>query len=171
MGRYPDEVIKARVEQGYKWQKVVADYLRSHGLPVHEEEQKPIDYRDSTPFKDDSGDLWVGQKGTGIPIEVKSCTKRFTGRHDFPFDPAIVDGKFSWDNKKVHGRVVVCISQITQGMMWLSVKESGRCWKTEVKANYETRTKKAYYLASLCWWFPIEDLIVTLKAELTEMGQ
>ena len=157
------KVVMSWVEIGYVWQDKLAEYFRSQGLPaISVKKEKLREIPSTDPFPLENGDVMVGD----IAVESKTTFVAFTYPSDFKYERPMIDGVNNWRTKKVKPRAVVVTSRENGSMMWISVKESFAHWKTVSKANWDTKIVKEYYAADKKWWYPIEDLVVTLKAEL-----
>lgn len=153
------------LREGYPWQVYVGNFLRLRGLPV---EIPPLEVREkpsTEPYENEKGDLNVG----GIIIESKGISQSFYKSGDYPHDTVIVDSVSGWKDKEKRGRLpkaFINVSKYTSSMMWLSVKESRHVWIEERRYFENTNIFQQTFVCDTRLWHPIDELVVTLKAEL-----
>mgnify|MGYP001825749763 CR=1 FL=1 len=107
-----EELFKQQLLIGVEWQYRVAEYLLRQNITV---------YVPKATFRKDTSEIGqyadqVDLYAAGLPIEVKSSKRTFTGTHDV-FKPLIVCSKSSFDQLKKPPYAFITISRETQAMV------------------------------------------------------
>ena len=152
-----DELFKKELREGHRWQLIVAEHLKIHGLSTH----VPI-----LPFRKSISENYKFRDVPDIVckkkiIEVKSRRLKFTGPNDYPYRTVHIDTTDGWDGKKNKPHAFVCVSTITGYMIALS---STTCHKwTKVTVHDRIRDIDVeFYECHISLWKPMDCLIEAL---------
>jgi hypothetical protein len=136
-----DELFAEELHRGHIWARSVASRLREEGLTV---EQPEMRWRDSI---DDRGrfaseeDLVVPLPEERFLIECKSRNLHFSDDpRSYPFPTAFVDTVSGWDQKRLKPHAVVLVSQHTDSMLAIAVRETRDAW-TDPEAGPSPRNR------------------------------
>lgn len=155
-----DELFREQLSIGFTYTDLVAQALRDADVACEVPEKHVREAFDGTARNGDE-DIVVGQH----VIEVKSRTCRFSGPGDFPFDPIMVDNVGSWDRKDRQPVAVVCISQVSGGMIVLPVRTTRDRWKRQQFFDHVRRIEAWKYVAARSLWLPFDDLVAFLRKQ------
>lgn len=121
---FSKELFAEQIEKGLKYEKIVYNDLLDAGIPAEMEiyhGDKFTQYQQDIIIKPD------------FVIEVKSRNLVFTGPHDFPFEDAVIETVWGWNQKRVQPRAIVMISQITEAKIAINVQETKDRWTQRVQ--------------------------------------
>lgn len=153
-----DELFKKELEQGYKWQLRVAEYMRKCGLSA---EIPELTFRENIKEASKYSDL-EDIICNGKVIEVKSRKLRFTSPKDFPFDTMLVDTVSGWESKERKPDAYVCVSTITGAMIALSAATHPR-WKKVKRYDATRQITDWFYECHKSEWHSINSMIRKLS--------
>ena len=135
-----DELFFRQLEIGHKAAGIVAARLRQVGAQA---EVCPMVKRgpleDSSRFRNEC-DLIVN----GSAVDVKSSSKRFSGRDDFPFRTAMVDTVSGWNAKRHKPVAVILFSQPLGGMCVVPVSTQP-FWERHVRFDRVRQIEEEFY--------------------------
>jgi hypothetical protein len=153
-----DELFKKELREGYRWQLIVAEYLKSHGLDAH----VPI-----LPFRKHISENYKFRDVPDIVckkkiIEVKSRRLKFTNPNDYPYKTVHIDTTDGWDGKKHKPHAFVYVSTVTGHMMALS-STTHKSW-TKITVHDRIRDIDVeFYECNIRLWKPINRLVEALS--------
>lgn len=154
-----DDLFAEELEKGHFWERQVGRFLSSRDLQVEGGEQSFRGSIEEAPEYASIIDLTVED----IPIEVKSRELKFHTPGDFPYDTAIVDTVSGWEAKEVTPKYVICVSQLTNAMMFLDVDDTRPSWVEEGKEDEKRGILDLFYLCPTELWQPVEVLVSRLR--------
>lgn len=120
------DVFKTMLREGYRWQLWLAEQLHGCGFRT---EVDPLRIRPSLrEYRNygDSGDVRVyAHSGGRRTLACKAVRTKFTGPHDYPYSPVIVDSVTAWE--RAPAAAIVRISQLTSGILVIP-RSSSEWW-------------------------------------------
>lgn len=158
-----DGLFRSEIAAGHKWERKVCDYLNYKGFPAKLNAQQVRPDVSQREEYTDSGDITC----YGHVIEVKSRRVRFTCVNDLPYDQMIVEAVYRWNNKEPKPSAVICVSQLTRGMVAIGPSEIARWAQWESVKMYDRikRGRYDYYVLPRNRWHDIERLLIWLQAQ------
>lgn len=141
---------------GWVFEAYVAQCLQARGLDVEVPEKSwRASVEDRHAYENE-----VDMRVNGLRISVKSRRVAFSCPDDIPQNrnPLFVDTVRKWELMDPEPVAVVCVSQLTKGVIWTP---SYRKWQWTAKhARDATRGySDAFYAADRSLWFPLDDLV------------
>lgn len=153
-----DALFKQELEEGYRWQLRVADYLKQQGLDV---EVPALTFRKHISQAGQYSDL-ADIECRGKVIEVKSRKLRFTNPLNFPYDTILVDTVNGWESKDRKPDAYICISTITGGMIALPGISHAK-WVKVPRFDHTRRIRDMFYECHRREWRTIIAFVDALK--------
>lgn len=147
---------------GWAYEDKVAAVLSDNGLDV---EQPPKSWRADVSERRayvNELDLWVN----GLRVSVKSRRIHFTCPDDVPDNrnPLFVDTERKWGLRDPEPSAVVCISQVTDAIIWTSTHPLAKEAWGRAGAWDQTRGYSDTFLtADRSLWSPVSTLVDTLR--------
>lgn len=150
----------SELKQGYEWQKVVYDQLRTYDLDVRIPELSIRASISDIPKYKDELDLEVN----GRAIEVKSRRLTFTCPEDFPYECAIVDTVRGFNSKRRPPTFVLMVSRKTNTILGIH-RATKSLWYSSPKFDNIRRIRDDFYIARKRYLMPLDDVVTYLKGD------
>lgn len=153
---------EAECRTGWVYEDKVAAYLRREGLHV---DQPPKSWRANVQERHayvNELDLLV----SGLRVSVKSRRVEFTCPDDIPRnrDPLFVDTVRKWGLRDPEPKAVVCISQVTDAMIWTSTHPDAKAaWDVQGAFDATRGYADAFLAAGRDLWSPIDTFVEVFR--------
>lgn len=155
------ELAERECRTGWEFEAKVAAYLRDAGVHVVEPDKS---WRASVEERHDYVNE-VDIVANGLRLSVKSRRVRFTSPQDIPDNrnPLFVDTVRKWRELSPVPAAVVCISQETDGMIWLP-RTSANEWGVKHAYDQVRGFAQDFYTARRSLWRPMPELADILRS-------
>lgn len=152
-----DDLFFSELDKGHAWERYVAHFFTLRGLTPKLGEQSKRASLDEIARYSPHCDLQC----EGAFFEVKSREVLFHSPQDFPYEDICVDTFDGWKKKDPKPEGVICVSQITGAMIYLSTSTEEE-WKLISRRDQKRGIWDLFYDAPKSLWVPVENMIPQL---------
>ncbi len=157
-----EDLFVKEVTEGYGWQQVACDRLRSEGIEVEINELSiRASIEDIPKYKDE-----IDLRANGRILEVKSRRLVFTSPEDFPYECAFVDTVRGFEAKKEKPTLELMVSRSTETILGLNTASKPLWYKSKKYDNIRGITEY-FYICRKRYLFSFSSVVDYLRFDLT----